>query len=143
MGSPPAGNEQTRLRMQRQARRDTTPELALRRAAYRLGLRYRVDAPLPIRGATRRRADLLFPGARVACFVDGCFFHRCPEHGTQPRNNADWWADKLDRNVARDRDTDARLIVAGWVVLRFWEHEDPDAAARTLRDVVRGRVPKS
>jgi DNA mismatch endonuclease, patch repair protein len=100
-----------------------------------------VDASLPIPVGGRRRADLLFPGARVACFVDGCFFHCCPEHGTRPHNNADWWAEKLDQNVRRDRDTDANLTAAGWVALRFWAHEDPDAAANLLYEVVRRRTP--
>ena len=77
----------------------------------------------------RRRADLVFPRARVAVFVDGCFWHRCPRHATSPKNNAAWWATKLDGNVARDRDTDERLAAAGWTVVRIWEHEDPVTAA--------------
>jgi DNA mismatch endonuclease (patch repair protein) len=97
--------------MTRQGRRDTAPEVAARRILHGWGLRYRVDAALP---GMRRRADLLFRGARVAVFVDGCFWHGCPEHGTRSRNNADWWAEKLARNVQRDRDTDQRLTEAGW-----------------------------
>jgi DNA mismatch endonuclease (patch repair protein) len=117
----------TRRRMQRQARRDTAPELALRRELHRRGRRFFVDRA-PERGM-RRRADLLFPRRRTAVYVDGCFWHSCPVHATRPKNNAEWWAAKLAGNVVRDRDTDARLAEAGWVVVRVWEHEEPAAAA--------------
>lgn len=119
-------------RMARQARRDTAPELALRRELHRLGLRYRVDHPLP--GRPRRRADVVFTAARLAVFVDGCFWHACPQHATQPSANAPWWSDKLKKNVARDRDTDAHLLTLGWMVLRFWEHDDMAAAARLVEE---------
>jgi len=78
----------------------------------------------------------VFPTARVAVFVDGCFWHRCPEHAVPPRNNAGWWAEKLQRTVDRDRDTDQRLQAAGWLSVRVWEHEPPDQAAAHVRDVV-------
>lgn len=94
-------------------------------------------APLP---KMRRRADLVFPRARVAVYVDGCFWHRCPLHATAPKNNAEWWDAKLAGNVARDRDTDACLADAGWRVLRFWEHEDPLAAADVVEDAL-GSTP--
>ncbi len=113
--------------MRRQARRDTKPEVALRRELHRRGRRFFVDRP-PVTGL-RRRADLVFPRRRVAVYVDGCFWHCCPAHATRPRNNAEWWAAKLAANVARDRDTDDRLTAAGWTVVRVWEHEDPVAAA--------------
>ncbi|MQY17755.1 very short patch repair endonuclease [Nocardia macrotermitis] len=117
----------TSARMSRQRRVGTKPEIALRRELHRRGRRYFVDrAPLP---GMRRRADLVFPRHRVAVYVDGCFWHRCPEHATSPKNNAEWWAEKLAGNVARDRDTDARLTAAGWTVIRIWEHEDPVRAA--------------
>jgi DNA mismatch endonuclease (patch repair protein) len=120
--------------MERQARRDTKPEVALRRAVWRLGLRYRVDlAPVP----GRRRADLVFTRARVAVYVDGCFWHRCPDHGTMPRANGAWWLAKLDANVARDRDTDSRLREQGWTAVRIWEHEDAGSAAARVASVVR------
>jgi len=123
--------------MQGQAARDTQPELALRRLLYSAGLRYRVDrAPLP---GLRRRADVVFGPARVAVFVDGCFWHGCPQHGTRPRSNEQWWHDKLERNRWRDRDTDDRLLAAGWQVLRVWEHEDPAAAAQRVQAAVRAR----
>lgn len=131
----PITSAQTSARMSRQARRDTAPELALRRELHRRGLRYRVDHPLP--GMSRRRADLLFPRARVAVFIDGCFWHSCPIHGTTPANNEAWWVQKLRRNVERDRETDAALESAGWTVLRFWEHTPIDAAAEQVERAVR------
>lgn len=105
-----------------------------------MGLRYRVDRRvLP---GLRRRADLVFVSARVAVFVDGCFWHRCPDHGNLPKSNREWWTEKLNRNVARDRDTDLRLTEAGWHVERVWEHELRDApdlaAARVATTVRRG-----
>lgn len=125
--------------MQDQRARDTAPELAVRRLVHAAGLRYRVDrAPLP---ALRRRADLVFGPARLAVFIDGCFWHGCPEHGTRPKTNQQWWAAKLDRNRQRDRDTDERLLAAGWQVLRIWEHEPPDRAAALIRDAVRQGRP--
>ncbi|MEE2031189.1 very short patch repair endonuclease [Rhodococcus chondri] len=123
----PPTDPQTSARMSRQRRRDTVPEVALRRELHRRGARFFVDrAPLP---GVRRRADLVFPRRRVAVYVDGCFWHRCPLHATDPKNNAQWWATKLAANVQRDRDTDARLVAAGWTVVRVWEHEDPATAA--------------
>lgn len=122
--------------MERQARRDTAAELAVRRAVWRLGLRYRVDVA-PMKG--RRRADLVFTRARVAVYVDGCFWHRCPIHATTPKANREWWEEKLSANVVRDRDTGARLAAAGWEVVRVWEHEDPAAAASRVAAVVAAR----
>jgi DNA mismatch endonuclease (patch repair protein) len=87
----------------------------------------------------RRTADLVFPTAKVAVFLDGCFWHGCPEHHTVASANAKFWADKVSGNRARDRDTDARLDAEGWVSVRVWEHEDPVAAARRVEDVVRAR----
>ena len=124
-------------RMSRQGRRDTAPELALRRELHRLGLRYRVDQVLP--GMPRRRADIVFTAARLAVFVDGCFWHACPDHATQPASNAAWWREKLAANVARDRDTDVRLTAQGWQVLRFWEHADMHAAAALVEETWRRR----
>lgn len=106
-------------RMSRQRRRDTSPELALRKELHRHGHRYRVDAPLP--GIPRRRADLLFARAKVAVFVDGCFWHGCPVHATSPATNREWWQQKLIGNRNRDRDTDQRLQQVGWTVIRIWE----------------------
>ena len=117
----------TRRRLGAQRTRDTAPELALRRELHRRGRRFYVDrAPLP---ALRRRADLVFPRSRVAVYVDGCFWHSCPIHATQPKHNAAWWPAKLATNVDRDRDTDAHLAAAGWVIVRVWEHQRSAAAA--------------
>lgn len=124
-----------RDRFQRQRVRDTAPELALRRELHRRGLRYRVDVPLL--GAPKGRADILFPKARLVIMVDGCFWHRCPEHGLAPRENGAWWKDKLDANVARDRRTDAHLTALGWHVVRIWEHESPAVAADQIEALVR------
>ncbi|QCQ93270.1 very short patch repair endonuclease [Rhodococcus sp. SGAir0479] len=123
----PSTDPLTSARMRAQRRRDTAPEVALRRELHRRGARFFVDrAPLP---GLRRRADLVFPRKHVAVYVDGCFWHSCPQHATAPKNNAQWWADKLAANVVRDRDTDARLVAAGWTVVRIWEHENPAEAA--------------
>lgn len=121
-------------RMSRQRRRDTAPELTLRRALHAKGRRFRVDAPLP--GMSRRRADLLFTRRRVAVFVDGCFWHACPEHRTTPSANADWWRKKLRRNVERDHDTDEHLAAIGWRVVRIWEHTPLDVAVATVEQVL-------
>lgn len=121
--------------MSRQRTHDTEPELLLRRNLHRRGLRYRVDAPLP--GMPRRRADLLFTRAKVAVMVDGCFWHGCPDHATEPATNSRWWAAKLARNVERDRETDAHLESIGWSVIRVWEHEDMQCAADAVEHAVR------
>ncbi|MCX5271579.1 very short patch repair endonuclease [Streptomyces virginiae] len=123
-------------RMSRQARRNTTPELAVRRLLHAAGLRYRLQVKVP--GMPRRTIDIAFPGAKVAVFLDGCFWHGCPEHATQPKANAQWWREKLDKNMARDRETSELLAAAGWTVLRFWEHEAPEAVAARVIDARRG-----
>jgi DNA mismatch endonuclease (patch repair protein) len=123
----PETDAATSARMSRQRTRDTAPEMALRRELHRRGARFFVDrSPLP---GLRRRADLVFPRRRVAVYVDGCFWHRCPDHATDPKRNAVWWAEKLAGNVERDRATDAALAASGWQVVRIWEHEDPVSAA--------------
>jgi DNA mismatch endonuclease (patch repair protein) len=124
--------------MSGQRRRDTAPEMAIRRLLHSRGLRYRVNFA-PVVGL-RRRADVVFTRAKVAVFVDGCFWHGCPTHGTKPKSNAEWWVAKLERNVVRDRDTDDRLSTDGWCVIRVWEHEDAVEAARTISAVVRRRT---
>jgi DNA mismatch endonuclease (patch repair protein) len=133
---PPASSASVRRRMQATPKRDTACELALRRALHKLGLRYRVDAPIP---GTRRRADVVFSRVKVAVFVDGCFWHGCPDHGTWPKSNAEWWRDKIEANRRRDRDTDQRLEALGWTVMRFWEHTDGALAAHEVAARVRGK----
>ncbi|CBH46431.1 DNA mismatch endonuclease Vsr [Prescottella equi 103S] len=135
MVSMPSTDPLTSARMRAQRRRDTAPEVALRRELHRRGARFFVDRA-PLRGL-RRRADLVFPRRRVAVYVDGCFWHSCPQHATSPKNNAQWWADKLAANVVRDRDTDTRLADAGWTVVRIWEHEDPTEAADRVQAALR------
>jgi DNA mismatch endonuclease, patch repair protein len=124
--------------MQRQRTRDTAPEMELRRALHAAGLRYRVDTP-PLSGL-RRRADLVFGPAKVAVFVDGCFWHGCPQHSVRtPHANPDYWTQKMRRNRERDADTDRRLHEAGWLVVRIWEHENMSEAAEAVALAVRGR----
>ena len=121
-------------------RRDTRPELAVRSAVHRRGLRYRVDAqPLP---DLRRRADLVFRSSKVAVFVDGCLWHGCPEHCRIPSTHEDYWSAKIGRNTARDRDTDNKLREADWLPLRIWEHEDPLEAAERVVKAVGARRPR-
>jgi DNA mismatch endonuclease (patch repair protein) len=134
---PKASSPAALKRMQRQKRRDTKPEIALRKALYALGLRYRVDRQ--VLAGVKRRADIVFTGAGIAVFVDGCFWHSCPEHATTPRANQEWWQDKLRRNVERDRATDKALAEAGWAVVRIWEHEDIEEAASGIRSLVAER----
>lgn len=123
--------------MERQGRQDTAPELALRRELYRRGLRYRLHLPI-VPGTRRRRVDIVFLGAKVAVLVDGCFWHGCPTHGQRPsKANTTYWAEKLARNAARDRDTDTRLAEDGWTVVRVWEHETPGTAADRIEQAVR------
>jgi DNA mismatch endonuclease, patch repair protein len=134
---PPASSPDALARMRRQRRRDTGAERALRSELHRRGLRFRVEYKLP---GLRRRADVAFPRQRVAVMVDGCFWHSCPEHGTWPKQNASWWREKIERNVARDHDTDAKLTHAGWVSMRVWEHENPAEAAARVASVVSRRA---
>ena len=115
-------SNESSARMAKQAIRDTVPEMVIRKALSAAGLRYRVDYPLP--GLPRRRADIVFTRQHLAVFVDGCFWHKCPEHATFPKTNAEWWRQKLQRNWDRDRETDIILTTNGWEVIRVWEHED-------------------
>ncbi|WP_260147605.1 MULTISPECIES: very short patch repair endonuclease [unclassified Streptomyces] len=132
-----ASSAARRRNMQAIRSRDTQPERLIRRLVHANGLRYRVAArPLP---DLRRTADLVFRPAKVAVFIDGCYWHGCPEHYVAPKTNPGYWSDKVARNVARDRDTDQRLAEAGWLVLRFWEHQSSDACALTIVSTVRER----
>jgi DNA mismatch endonuclease, patch repair protein len=123
--------------MRRQRARDTEIELELRRRLHAAGLRYRVHArPLP---NLRRTADIVFRPARVAVFVDGCFWHGCTEHKTIPASNRAFWEEKIRGNVRRDADTKMRLAAAGWLYVQVWEHDDPARAARAIARVVSAR----
>jgi len=113
--------------MSRLKRSGTKPELELRRELHRLGLRFRVNVKdLP------GRPDVVFSRARIAVFVDGCFWHGCPQHAVAPKANADWWAAKLNQNRARDVRNDDELSALGWRVVRIWEHDDPAVAAEGI-----------
>lgn len=130
-------SDAAKARMEAQPSRDTSPELELRSELHGRGLRYRVhDRPID---GLRREADVVFRGPKVAVYVDGCFWHGCPEHGSTPKSNRDFWREKIQRNKERDRDTVERLEEEGWVAVRVWEHEDPVEAADRVEDVVRSR----
>lgn len=132
--APAASSPNVRSVMRGNRKRDTKPELAVRKVVHHLGLRYRVACrPLP---SERFTADLVFPSARVAVFIDGCFWHGCPEHFSSPRTNASYWGPKIARNQARDAAAMAALRAAGWVGLRIWEHEAPDLAADRIAKTV-------
>lgn len=121
-------------RMKAAKPRDTAPEKALRSALHRRGLRFRIDEK-PLQ-SLNRRADIVFRSVKVAVFVDGCFWHGCPIHGTQAKANAEYWTWKIRQNQERDLDTTSRLEAAGWVVIRVWEHEDPEEASQKIYDIV-------
>lgn len=130
-----ASTPASRAVMRANRRRDTKPELAVRRLVYAAGRRYRVDTrPLP---DLNRRADLVFRSAKVAVFVDGCFWHGCPEHGTTAKSNPEYWGPKIARNKERDCDTDRRLHAAGWTVIRVWEHDEPQIVADRIISATR------
>jgi DNA mismatch endonuclease (patch repair protein) len=130
--------------MQANRRRDTRPERELRSALFSRGLRYRVDHP--IRSAVDLRPirpDIVFTRAKLAVFVDGCFWHSCADHGTRPYRNSEYWDAKLQRNVDRDRRYDALLSEAGWTVIRVWEHQDMEEAATSIEACLEGLTPRS
>lgn len=102
--------------------RDTSPEMQVRRHLHRVGLRYRVHAR-PIKD-WNRRADIVFPRAKIAVFINGCFWHGCPQHFVQPKTNSDYWLPKINRNIERDAETSLRLRSEGWLVIQMWEHQD-------------------
>ncbi|MGP8159861.1 MAG: very short patch repair endonuclease [Candidatus Dormibacteria bacterium] len=128
---PWASSEATRRVMQGNRSSNTSPEVRLRSALHRSGLRFfKHRRPDP---QVSCRVDIVFPRARLAVFLDGCFWHACPDHGTRPAVHAEWWDSKLARNRDRDRRNDAELIGAGWRVLRVWEHEEIDSAVSRIR----------
>ncbi len=137
---PGGAAEHVSRRMSGLRRRDTRPELELRRLLHAQGLRYRVAYPIP--GQRRRTIDIAFTRRRLAVFVDGCFWHGCPAHGTRPGgSNSAWWATKIAANQARDADSTRVLRDLGWDVLRVWEHEAPEHAAGLVVAALTGRSP--
>ncbi|WP_340688557.1 very short patch repair endonuclease [Amycolatopsis coloradensis] len=125
--------------MSKQRSRDTSAEMSLRRELHRIGLRYRIHQR-PLRGI-RREADVVFGPAKVAVFVDGCFWHGCPDHATWPKRNRDFWRTKIEKNRSRDLETDRLLSEAGWLSVRVWEHEDAADAAGRIHEVIATRRP--
>lgn len=119
-------------------RRDTKPELAVRRALHAAGFRYRVDLRPSLE--LRTRADIVFTRQKIAVFIDGCFWHGCPVHATRPKRNSDYWVPKLQRNAERDLETTTRLEALGWTVLRFWEHEEVGITVETIATTWRART---
>lgn len=133
-GRPAPLSATVSAQMKRMPRASSGPELAIRKELHRRGLRFRVNySKLP------GRPDIAFTRARVAVFVDGCFWHSCPEHGILPKNNREWWRAKLARNVERDTEKDVLLRELGWVVLHFWEHENPLDVAGLVEQAWRSR----
>ena len=132
--APEASSPETRLRMKRQPMRNTQCEMAVRRVLHASGLRYRVDT-YPLKNLNRR-ADIVFRRCKVAIFIDGRFWHGCTEHKSPPKNNTDWWIRKIQTNSQRDLETDSLLKLAGWRVLRAWEHEDPQKVAAEITTMV-------
>lgn len=125
--------------MRANRRRDTAPEWRIRRLLHARGLRYRVDLPIRLAGVRLIRPDIAFTRVRLAVFIDGCFWHGCPDHKGRPKTNVHYWGPKITGNAERDqRQTDA-LVDAGWTVLRFWEHESPEAVVAEIRRVYETR----
>lgn len=120
--------------MQSQLRVGTEPELRIRKALFAVGLRYRCAYPVP--GSPRRTMDVAFTRQRVAVFVDGCFWHGCPDHYVAPRRNADWWQDKIAANRTRDEQTNRQLVEVGWKVVRVWEHAATEEAVAMVLDAL-------
>lgn len=127
--------------MQANRAAETGPERRIRSLLFRMGLRYRKQYPAPPNG--RSRIDIAFPRERVAVFINGCFWHGCPEHATWPKRNAEYWSAKVLANRQRDASIDAALSEAGWLVLRIWEHEDPSTAAARIAEAVLQRRRQS
>ncbi|WP_244521406.1 very short patch repair endonuclease [Bauldia litoralis] len=123
--------------MARVRQKGTQAELDLRRVLHARGLRYRIQVPLLAK--PRRVADIVFTSARIAVFVDGCFWHGCPEHASWPKSNAAFWRKKIETNRSRDADTDQRLRALGWRIVRIWEHEDVSDAAGRIAELVDAR----
>lgn len=139
--APPASTAGVRAVMQGNHRRDTSPEIRLRSALHRAGLRYKRDMPVSTPFGSVR-PDIVFSRDRLAVFVDGCFWHRCPVHGTEPRTNSDYWTRKLDRNVARDHTVDTWLDRSGWRVMRIWEHDDLASCVASIHRAL-GKTPRA
>lgn len=126
-------------RMQRVRQSGTDCELRVRKALHKAGLRYRVNI-IPEK-SLRTRADIVFPRKRIAIFIDGCFWHSCPIHGTLPTKNQSWWTAKLNANRERDERATNLLRDLGWIVLRFWSHENVGSVVETVKEVLNSGRP--
>lgn len=124
-------------RMRKTRSKNNSLEVAVRKGLYALGIRYRIHYPVP--GMLRRSSDIAFPQLRIAVFLDGCFWHSCPIHRSDPKTNVAFWAEKLRRNVERDRSTDDHLRPLGWEAVRFWAHQAPEEIVRDICSVVHAK----
>ena len=134
MGRIRSSSPATSCRMAKVRQTGTDVELAQRKELYRTGLRYRVN--YEVLKKPRRVADVAFPWLKIAIFVDGCFWHGCPEHATWPKQNAEFWRQKIEMNRLRDADTNLRLLEDGWTILRFWAHDSPVEATQAVAKLV-------
>jgi DNA mismatch endonuclease, patch repair protein len=134
--SPSPSSDKVIRVMQSNRRTDTIPEKKIRSALFKRGYRFRKDYLIKTVG-TKCRPDVVFPRKKVAVFVDGCFWHGCPAHGTWPKSNADFWRVKIENTKKRDNDNDCSLRETGWMVVRIWEHEIPEEAADKIAEAVR------
>lgn len=140
IGNPKPSSDAALKRMKAAKPKDTAPEMALRSTLHKKGLRFRIDVK-PLK-ELNRKADIVFRPSKVAVFVDGCFWHGCPIHGTQAKANAEFWEPKIKQNQERDKDTVNQLEAAGWRVIRVWEHEDLKGAAQEIYEIVMKRKRK-
>lgn len=136
--TPTSAGRSANMRANR--RRDTTPEWRIRRLLHAQGFRYRVDPPIRLPGVRLIRPDVAFTRVRLAVFIDGCFWHGCPEHKGRPKTNTHYWGPKIVGNAARDQRQTEALVDAGWTVLRFWEHESPEIVVAEIRRVYETRL---
>lgn len=137
---PSASSGAALARMKAAKPTDTAPELAIRSVLTQKGLSFQIDEK-PIDNLNRK-ADIIFRPVKVAVFVDGCFWHGCPIHGTKAKANAEFWASKIKQNQERDLDTTRRLEASGWKVIRVWEHENPEEVSQKIYDIVIKRKNK-
>ena len=134
-GHPIPADENISEQMRRMPTKNTDPEIKVRKSLYAKGLRYRLH-----RKDLPGKPDIALGPAKVAVFVDGCYWHNCPEHGTLPKNNRKWWEEKFRKNRERDLRNDTKLIEMGWLPVHIWEHEDPNEAAARIKDLARERI---